>query len=53
MSSDLMNPSPRPSPNMNRRANGTVVGFGDTAMAGFEKVEREGEREGGREGLSG
>ena len=48
VSSDLINPSPRPSPPLNRRANGTV---GNAVMNGFDKVREGGrERKGGRRG---
>ena len=39
VSSDLMNPSPRPSPPLNRRANGTVpTNMGAPVVNGFDKV---------------
>ena len=38
LTSDLMNPSPRPSPPLHRRANGTVIGIGASAMNGLDKV---------------
>ena len=41
VSSDLLNPSPRPSPPLHRRANGTVINLEVTTMNGFDKVSSE------------
>ena len=39
LTSDLMNPSPRPSPPLHRRTNGSMVtSLGTSEMNGFDKV---------------